>query len=113
MMKKFLLGALTILFTLCMVGCGGGDKPADKPAAPAEKKEVSADKAIVTYAELIATGESANDIGLTEEEKAERIALIERHYGKYDADADAKMIAEAKAAWNAAQPATPNEDNED
>ncbi|MBQ4443748.1 MAG: MFS transporter [Clostridia bacterium] len=50
---------------------------------------------------------------LTEEEKAERVALIERHYGKYDADADAKMIAEAKAAWDAAQPATPSEDKKD
>lgn len=35
---------------------------------------------------------------LTEDEKAERIALIERHYDKYDAQADAEMIATAKAA---------------
>lgn len=74
MLKKVLLGALTILFALGLVGCGGGeDKPAEKPAA--EKKEVTADKAILTYAELIATGESAGagDLGLNEAEKTELV----------------------------------------
>ena len=71
MLKRILAGALTILFALCMVGCGGGDKPADKPAA--EKKDVTADKAVLAYAELLMTGESANAdaVGLSDAEKAE------------------------------------------
>ncbi|MBQ7653049.1 MAG: MFS transporter [Clostridia bacterium] len=36
---------------------------------------------------------------LTDEEKQERIKLITTHYGKYDADQDAQMIAEKKALW--------------
>lgn len=70
MLKKILLGALTILFALALVGCGGDeDKSTEKPAT--EKKEVTADKAIITYAELLATGESAGagDLGLTDAEK--------------------------------------------
>lgn len=70
MLKKILFGALTVLFALSLVGCGGDeDKPAEKPAV--EKKEVTADKAIITYAELLATGESAGagDLGLTDAEK--------------------------------------------
>lgn len=73
MFRKVLFGALTLLLALGMVGCGGGDKPAEKPAQ--EKKEVTADKAVVTYAELLATGESATagDLGLTDAEKAELV----------------------------------------
>lgn len=70
MLKRILLGALTILFALALVGCGGDeDKSTEKPAT--EKKEVTADKAIITYAELLATGESAGagDLGLTDAEK--------------------------------------------
>lgn len=72
MMKKVLFMALTILLTLSLVGCGG-DNPAEKPAQ--EKKEVTADKAVVTYAELLATGESATagDLSLTDAEKAELV----------------------------------------
>jgi Na+/melibiose symporter-like transporter len=36
---------------------------------------------------------------LTEEEKQERIDLINRHYGHYDAQEDAEMIARAQAAY--------------
>ena len=76
MMKKVLFMALTILLTLSLVGCGGGDTPAEKPAQ--EKKDVTADKAIVTYAELLMTGESATagDLGLTDAEKAEIVNFI-------------------------------------
>ena len=35
---------------------------------------------------------------LTEEEKAERVELIRRHYGKYDAEEDAAMIERARLA---------------
>lgn len=68
MFKKFFMTTL-LLVTMLFAGCGDGS---DKPAAP-EKKEVSADKAVVTYAELLATGESAGagDLGLTDAEKAE------------------------------------------
>ena len=37
---------------------------------------------------------------LTDEEKEERIKLIQTHYGKYDASKDEKMIAEKKEAWD-------------
>ena len=58
MVKKILVGALTILFALCMVGCGGGD---DKAAAPEKKADTakvegSADKAVMAYAQLYAFG---------------------------------------------------------
>lgn len=71
MLKKLLVGCLTLLFALTLVGCGGGndksaDKPADKTAASTEKKAdantpaVSADKAVLAYAELAALGMSDN-----------------------------------------------------
>ena len=68
MFKKILMTTL-LLVTMLFAGCGGDDKPAETPAP--EKKEVSADKAVVTYAELLATGESAGagDLGLTDAEK--------------------------------------------
>lgn len=68
MFKKILMTTL-LLVTMLFAGCGDEDKPAETPAP--EKKEVSADKAIVTYAELLATGESAGagDLGLTDAEK--------------------------------------------
>ena len=47
---------------------------------------------------------------LTEEEKAERIELIRRHYGKYDAQEDAQMIEEAKRAALQAAEGTDQED---
>ena len=61
MLKKILFGALTVLLTLSLVGCGG-KKDAAKPAeAPAEQKaEVSVegapDKAVLAYAQLYAYG---------------------------------------------------------
>lgn len=68
MFKKILMTTL-LLVTMLFAGCGGDDKPAETPAP--EKKEVTADKAVVTYAELLATGESAGagDLGLTDAEK--------------------------------------------
>lgn len=71
MFKKILMTTL-LLVTMLFAGCGD-DKPAETPAP--EKKEVSADKAVVTYAELLATGESAGvgDLGLTDAEKAELV----------------------------------------
>lgn len=66
MFKKISFGVLMLLLTLSIVGCAGGDKPAEK---------VAADKALLTYAELLMFGEStgADALGLTDAEKAEVI----------------------------------------
>lgn len=41
---KRLFGLLLALIVMICAGCGGGDKPADKPAAPAENKQESGQK---------------------------------------------------------------------
>lgn len=43
-MKRLFGVLLALIVLLTCAGCGGGDKPADKPAAPAENKQDSGDK---------------------------------------------------------------------
>ena len=76
MLKKILVGALTISVALCMFACGGDGKPA------AEKKEVTADKAVLAYAELLMTGESANAdaVGFSAAENAELAGQFQRDF---------------------------------
>ena len=40
-MKRILGILLALIVMLACAGCGGGDKPADKPAAPAETEQKS------------------------------------------------------------------------
>ena len=47
---------------------------------------------------------------LTEEEKEERIALINKHYGKYNAEEDAEMIARLKKAVEEERAIQPEEE---
>lgn len=59
MLKKILFGALTVLLTLSLVGCGG--KKDEGAAKPEEKSaevvvEGTADKAVLAYAQLYAYG---------------------------------------------------------
>ena len=71
MLKKILFGALTVLFALSVIGCGGGDKKDDGAAKKEEiKVEGTADKAVLAYAQLYAYGviedENQAAAGMTE-----------------------------------------------
>lgn len=67
MFRKIVFGALTLVFALYMVGCGGGDN-ASAPQKP--KPEATADKAVLAYAQLYAYGTPEDDAqkaaGMTE-----------------------------------------------
>ena len=81
MLRKVFFGMLTLLLALSLVGCDGGDKPVE----PANNK-VAADKMVLTYAELLATGESANDVGLSDEEKSELVNFAAQNVIKFCGD---------------------------
>lgn len=83
MFRKILFGALTLLLTLTLVGCGGkkdaasGDAKKDDAPKAEEKVAVegSADKAVLAYAQLYAYGiiedENMKAAGMTEKDVEE------------------------------------------
>ena len=78
MLRKILFGVLTLLLTLSLVGCGGGDNNAKKDEAPQKAEEAakvpegSPDKAVLAYAQLYAYGviedENQAAAGLTDKD---------------------------------------------
>lgn len=118
MIKKIVLGALTLLLAICMVGCGGkkDDNANDSKNnnAQAEAPAYSADKAVLAYAQLFAYGiiedENQQAAGMTEndikEVQDQVIAPLVEAFKQYPlsdesvAEITGRYVAKLHAAMN-------------
>ena len=95
MLRKVLLGALTILLALCLVGCGGDEKKDDaKKDEAATKTEENApmgspDKAVLAYAQLYA-------YGVIEDENMEAAGMTDKDVEKIQEQVIAPLVESFK-----------------